>query len=109
MSPPLEIESELLRREVIAQALLMRAEELGGYVPLDELSDFPLPDGTRLRLVDPGGGGIWNPKTFVATLSITTSPDGPYPDREIDGGLLQYSYQRGPRVGRTSSCASPAS
>jgi putative restriction endonuclease len=95
-----ELDQELLRREVIAAALLRRADELGGYVPWDELTDFPLPDGTRQRLVDPGKGGIWNPKDFVATLSIITSPNGPYPDREIDGGLLQYSYQKGPEGGK---------
>lgn len=85
---------------MIAAALLRRADELGGYVPWDELTDFPLPDGTRHRLVDPGKGGIWNPKEYLATLSIITSPDGPYPDREIDGGLLQYSYQSGPEGGK---------
>ena len=94
------LDQELLRREVIAAALLRRADELGGYVPWDELTDFPLPDGTRHRLVDPGKGGIWNPKDYVATLSIITSPDGPYPDREIEGGLLQYSYQKGPEGGK---------
>lgn len=81
-------------------ALNRRADELGGFVPLSELADFALPDGTSLRLIDGGGGGIWNPKEFVATLSITTSPDGPYADREVDGGLLQYSYQRGAEGGK---------
>lgn len=91
---------EYITREVIAAAVHRRAEQLGGSVPWDELSDFELPDGSRQRLVDPGKGGIWNPKDFAATLSIVTSPDGPYPDREIDGGFLQYSYQRGPDGGK---------
>lgn len=93
------LSEELLRREVIAAAVQRRAEALGGYVPWNELADFPLPDGTRLRLVDPGKGGIWNPSDFVATLSIVTSPDGPYADRETDG-FLQYSYQTGPEGGK---------
>lgn len=93
------VDAELLRREVIAAALRVRAEELGGAISLAELSDFELPDGTRQRLFDPGKGGIWNPKDFVATLAIVTSPDGPYADRE-SGGLLTYSYQKGPEGGK---------
>lgn len=92
--------NELLRREVIAAAVQARAEALGGAVHLEELSDFPLPDGTRLRLIDGGGGGIWNPREFAATLAITTSRDGPYHDCEEEGGLLHYAYQRGPTDGK---------
>ena len=95
--PPSE---EYLRREIIAATLIKRAEATGGYVRWGELTDFALPDGTVERLVDPGRGGIWNPRGYAATLTIVTSPDGPYPDREIDGGLLQYSYQKGPEGGK---------
>lgn len=94
------VAQEYQRREVIAAALMRRSDSQGGYVTREELSRFELPDGSVLRLIDPGGGGIWNPRDFAATLSIVTSPDGPYPDREIDGGLLQYSYQRGPEGGK---------
>ncbi|HOA67058.1 MAG TPA: HNH endonuclease [Phycicoccus elongatus] len=94
------ISDEFVRREIIAAALLRRADETGGYVTWDELARFPLPDGSVERLVDPGRGGIWNPSAYAATLTIITSPDGPYPDREIDGGLLQYSYQKGPDGGK---------
>ena len=90
---------ERLTREVIAAAVQRRADELGGYLPWTELTDFALPDGTTVRLVDPGRGGIWNPKDLVATLSILTSPDGPYADRE-SGGFLTYSYQSGPEGGK---------
>lgn len=95
-----DLDVERLRREVIAAALQHRADRLGGFIPLTELAEFPLPDGVRERLIDPGGGGIWNPKTYAATLSIVTSPNGPYRDREIDGGLLQYNYQKGPEGGK---------
>lgn len=94
-----QLDEERLRREVIAAAVQRRADELGGYLPWNELTDFLLPDGTSLRLVDPGRGGIWNPKDMVATLSILTSPDGPYADRETDG-FLTYSYQAGPDGGK---------
>lgn len=77
---------------MIAAAVQRRADDLGGYLPWTELTDFPLPDGTSVRLVDPGRGGIWNPKELIATLSILTSPDGPYADRETEG-FLTYSYQ----------------
>ena len=95
----MSIADERLRREVIAAAVQRRADELGGYLPWTELTDFALPDGTTIRLVDPGRGGIWNPRDFVATLSILTSPDGPYADRESDG-FLTYSYQAGPEGGK---------
>ncbi|GAB3594137.1 HNH endonuclease [Angustibacter peucedani] len=94
------VAEEFVRREIIAAALSRRADFTGGYVSHEELARFLLPDGTQVRLVDPGRGGIWNPHDFLATLTIVTSPDGPYPDREIDGGLLQYSYQRGPEGGK---------
>lgn len=90
---------ELVRREVIGSTALAIAESSGGYLTWEQLSDLALTDGTSQRLVDPGKGGIWNPKNFLATLSIITSPDGPYADRE-SGGLLQYSYQRGPDGGK---------
>jgi putative restriction endonuclease len=95
-------DGELLRREVIAAALHARAEMLGGSIHLEELSDFQLPDGSRLRLIDGGGGGIWNPRDFEATLAITTSADGPYQDREAEGGLLHYAYQRGSIQGKNA-------
>jgi putative restriction endonuclease len=94
-----DLDDERLRREVIAAAVQRRADALGGYLPWTELTDFPLPDGTSIRLVDPGRGGIWNPKDLVATLSILTSSDGPYADRESDG-FLTYSYQSGPEGGK---------
>lgn len=85
---------------MIAAALTERADASGGYLRWHDLTEFVLPDGTAERLVDPGRGGIWNPRGYAATLTIVTSPDGPYPDREIDGGLLQYSYQKGPEGGK---------
>lgn len=63
-----------------------------------------MPDGTHIRLVDPGRGGIWNPRSMDATLSILTSPDGPYADREGDG-FLHYSFQAGPEGGKNLKLA----
>ena len=43
--------------------------------------------------------GIWNPRDLVATLSIVSSPDGPYADREVEGGLFHYDYRAGSTEG----------
>ncbi len=50
--------------------------------------------GDRVRLIDTGKG-IWNPRHLNATLSIVSSPDGPYDDGEIEGGLFRYDYRAG--------------
>jgi putative restriction endonuclease len=94
-----DVETERIRRELLGAIVTSLADANGGYLTWDQLANLPLPDGTTQRLVDPGKGGIWNPRDFVATLSIITSPDGPYPDREEDG-LLEYHYQRGPEGGK---------
>lgn len=80
------------------------ADDHGGVIDWPTLSDFPLPDGTHERLVDPGRGGIWNPRTMAATLSILTNPNGPYADRE-EGGFLHYSFQKGPEGGKNLKLA----
>ena len=91
---------EMQLREVIAAVLLRQAEEQGGFLQWRDLEAVRLPDGSEMRVVDPGKGGIWNPSAMDATLSIITSPDGPYADRELEGGLLRYSYQSGPEGGK---------
>jgi putative restriction endonuclease len=37
--------------------------------------------------------GIWNPKQLDSTLSIQSSKDSPYTDRQISEELFEYSYQ----------------
>lgn len=80
-------------RDLIGDSVLRVADLHGGSIPLALLGDFELPDGTRRRLIDGGGGGIWNPADLMATLAITTSPDGPYADHEAEDGILHYRYQ----------------
>lgn len=96
---PGQIANELLRREILAATVQRLSDANGGYVEWRQLTDVKLADGSTQRMVDPGRGGIWNPSNFMATLSIVTSPDGPYPDRE-EHGLLRYHYQRGPEGGK---------
>lgn len=69
----------------------------GGVVNRSELSAFAL-GGTSRRLIDQSRG-IWNPRDLQATLSIVSSPDGPYADREVDGGLFRYDYRAGSTAG----------
>jgi putative restriction endonuclease len=52
--------------------------------------------GQSIRLVDPQGG-IWNPKEFDTTLSILTTPNGPYEDKPEEGLFVRYAYAKAER------------
>lgn len=79
-------------RDHIMEWVKQRAAANGGFLHRYELENFSL-DGERLRLINPGGRGIWNPKAFSSTLTITVSSNGPYLDAESDDGLLHYAYE----------------
>lgn len=95
-----EVEARLRQR--IMDALASRAAGNGGVVSRAELADFDIGGGEVRRLVDPGGAGIWNPRDLSGTLTIVSSPDGPYNDTEIDGGLLRYDYRAGSDHGQNA-------
>lgn len=84
--------AESLREEIIA-SVMERAGRNGGFVTRADLV-FPLPDGQNLAVVD-RSRGIRNPRGMDATLSVISSPNGPYADREVAGGLFHYSYREG--------------
>jgi putative restriction endonuclease len=63
-----------------------------------ELSALLLANGDTRRVIDTSKG-IWNPRDLVATLSIVSSPTGPYDDRHVDGGLFHYDYRAGSTEG----------
>jgi putative restriction endonuclease len=86
------VETEL--RNLIMARLAEVTARNGGVISRAELSAFDLGDGTARRLVDQSRG-IWNPRDLAATLSIVSSPDGPYADQEMAGGLLRYDYRAG--------------
>ncbi len=81
-------------RQEIFHSLARRLAESGGFLSRDELSDFAVGGGLRRRLMD-RSKGIWNPSDLAATLSILSTPDGPYDDREVEGGLFRYDYRAG--------------
>ena len=86
---PISLADDAQLRERLMHRLATRVAQSGGFLVRAELSDFDLGDGTRRRLIDTSKG-IWNPRDLNATLSIVSSPDGPYDDREVEGGLFRY-------------------
>ena len=76
------------------ERLAARLAQAGGFLSRTELSKFDLGGGRTQRLMDTSKG-IWNPRDLAATLSIVSSPDGPYDDKEVDGGLFRYDYRAG--------------
>lgn len=80
-------------RDLILKTVLERAAERGGSVTRADLA-FSLPDGLNVQVVD-RNRGIRNPRDMDATLSVISSPNGPYDDREVAGGLFHYAYRAG--------------
>lgn len=86
-----------MRNEIIA-AVMARASANGGFVTRADLTFVRLATGEELRAID-ASRGIWNPRQMEATLSVVSSPSGPYADREVEGGLFHYSYRAGSDAG----------
>jgi putative restriction endonuclease len=91
---PMGVAEDTALRELIMHRLATRVAESGGFLSRAELSDFDLGNGLHRRLIDTSKG-IWNPKDLNATLSILSSPNGPYDDTEVEGGLFRYDYRAG--------------
>ncbi|GAA4847156.1 HNH endonuclease [Luteimicrobium xylanilyticum] len=81
-----------LRRRII-DWVMERADANGGFLHREELLSFRI-DGQKLPVID-YSRGIRNPASFDSTLSIVSTPHGPYDDAESDDGLLHYSYRDG--------------
>ncbi|MCA0295214.1 MAG: HNH endonuclease [Actinobacteria bacterium] len=81
-------------RDLIITSVMDRAGKNGGFVTRADLSFVSLPTGGSRRVID-AARGIWNPRDMEATLSVVSSPSGPYADREVEGGLFHYSYREG--------------
>lgn len=49
--------------------------------------------GQKRRIID-RSKGIWNPRAFLGTLSIVSSPDSGYSDTQVGRSLVAYDYQK---------------
>src|SRR5665647_219201 len=90
------LEEEL--RQLVMAAVAERTAANGGVISRSELSALLLANGEVRRVIDTSKG-IWNPRDLAATLSIVSSPAGPYDDRDVDGGLFHYDYRAGSTEG----------
>lgn len=64
-----------------------------GVVTRAELESLHVGDEMR-RVID-RNRGIWNPKGFLATLSVVSNPEGPYGDSQVGDTLFAYDYRAG--------------
>jgi putative restriction endonuclease len=85
---------ELALRERIMHALAGATARSGGTLTYRELDAFDVGGGEVRRLRDTSRG-IWNPKDLAGTLTVVSSPDGPYDDSGIEDGYLHYDYRAG--------------
>jgi putative restriction endonuclease len=83
---------ELELRRLIMNALTDLASE-AGTVTREQLSSLDIGFETR-RLIDQSRG-IWNPRDLQATLSVLSTPSGPYDDEALDGSVFRYDYRAG--------------
>lgn len=88
----MDSELELHLRQLIFTRLGELVAEQG-VVTRAQLEALDIGSQTR-RLIDQSRG-IWNPRDLQATLSIVSSPDGPYSDSHISDSLFAYDYRAG--------------
>lgn len=84
-----EVELEL-RRMLYAHLASIADDQ--GIVTRAELESVPL-EGHSYRAIDQGRG-IWNPKAFMATLSILSDPESEYDDGDMGNSLYSYAYDK---------------
>ena len=92
----MDLDAERELRQRVFDALAEEVAE-SGSLTRDQLSNFKVGSDTR-RLIDMSRG-IRNPKEMSATLAVVSSPDGPYADSEVEGGLFRYDYRSGSTAG----------
>lgn len=90
--------TDLMRRELVMAALDRRIAAGADSLTREEISAFPVEGLGSVRLIDTSKG-IWNPKELDATLTILSSPDGPYGDEELSPGVWIYHYRAGSKDG----------
>jgi putative restriction endonuclease len=85
-------EVELHLRQLIFDSLSELVAE-NGVVTRPQLESLQV-GGETHRLIDQSRG-IRNPKDMLATLSVVSSPDGPYSDTQVGDALFAYDYRKG--------------
>ncbi len=93
-------DSPELRRRIFADILELAARG-GGSIAAGDLGTYRV-DGEPLRLVDPQGRGIRNPKDLDSTLSVRTTLGGSYEDGDYRNGVWEYHYQAASEEGDNS-------
>lgn len=88
----MESEVELHLRNLIFERLAEIVADRG-VVSRAELESLEVAGQAR-RIIDQSRG-IWNPKDLLATLSVVSSPDGPYSDADLGDSLFAYDYRKG--------------
>jgi len=88
-----DLADELAKREAMMHTL---ATEFAGSTALTRtwLSRVDFGWGPE-RLLDTSKG-IWNPKSYAATLTIVSDPESEYDDGDHGGSLYRYSYEKRP-------------
>jgi len=89
----LDLEADFALRDQIMKRLSHLRDQSGGVLTRAQLTDLEI-GGQRRRIID-RSGGIWNPSDLNATLSIMSSPTGPYDDGQVEGGYFRYDYKTG--------------
>ena len=96
MSSTLDAPQQATLRLSLLSAVEDMAQAQGGFLTFEELTSFKL-DGVPRPLA--GQRGIYNPSYLDHTLSISSSPDGPYDDKVGPDGLLNYAFEDGDPMG----------
>lgn len=87
-------------REAAFDYVAKRARTSGGVITRADLEAFAY-QGVPIKLIAPQQG-ICNPKVLDATISVVSSPTGPYVDGSPQDGVWDYAYE-GKTPGRTNN------
>lgn len=80
-----------LREMIFARLAELVADH--GVVTRAQLESLQV-GGETVRTID-RNRGIWNPRQMLATLSVVSSPTGPYADAHVADSLFAYDYRAG--------------
>ena len=80
-------------RDAAIAYVIAVADASGGVITRDQLELFVF-EGQQIKLIDQSRG-IRNPGQLEATISIMSSPTGPYADKQGDDGFFRYAIRKG--------------